>query len=117
MTLEEMMEKEGFSTPERVLVQNVGAPDIRYRNAATILAAKKYERAIDRLIVSNEKLGKSNEKHAAAATGFTYILVMATIIEIALNAYAFTWPLPVVALLAVLALASSASLTRSQYTK
>jgi hypothetical protein len=80
------MKKEGFSVEEMELVQPNGTThDYSFSNAATILAAKKYERAIDRLIKSNESLGRSNDKHSLSMLKFTGMLALIALSDLLMS--------------------------------
>jgi hypothetical protein len=63
-----ILEENNFTEAERELVNLAGTGETasinRTRVVAEIVAAKKYEQAIEKLIKSNERVANSNEKHS-----------------------------------------------------
>jgi hypothetical protein len=70
-----------FNDAERALAEQWGDSIHEAVIASQILAAKKYEQAIDKLIVSSEKVAKSNEKYSNATIALTIAIIFATIMS------------------------------------
>jgi hypothetical protein len=79
MPMEEIIKTFEFNDAEKALVEQWRDSSHEAVIASQILAAKKYEQAIDRLIVSNEKVAESNEKYSNATILLTIVIIIATI--------------------------------------
>jgi hypothetical protein len=105
MNLREIMIREGFSDEEKALVdRNGNINDTSYDNAAKILAAKRYERAIGKLIDSNERMAKSNERYSEKIVSLTLVLAVIGILDIYIPLLASDLPLGNKTLITVTAL-------------